>query len=624
MRKNLFIAAAWLCCSAAVTAQEYVTIGEGDESYTFPIEEIDSITYAENYIENYLPAHIEADSKITIFGKALEITGVDKLLNQYIDYSYQYGGYSGGHHLFYRCRVTCPRYRKLNFTVFAEPDTVYAKYGIKSVDDLKAYAAKIYDEMYPEDAGIKDPTDRRNSLNRFVAYHILNRRGEYYKLTCVDGPESVLATNFDRTVQDIADWYETLMPHSILKCSFPDGAQSGLYINRRGVQDHADERGVFVPGAKVLHSGEENYEIGTDEGIINGVYYYIDDIIAYGKETQEVVLDERMRIDCTTLSPDFMTSGARGHGTLCAETNYMYGTPMYDSYGDGSPNTCYGFTKAWGMFYPMDNIINQQISSLCVSNRFLNWRFYQGDIIGIVSQCNDEGGDIVTFKLPPVPAGTYELRLGVTSCSYGVWGYRFNGGVLGFRLDNQQCGESVDFRIDGGHDESIGWKDESCFYDYSTSGILWDGYCKYFDSLYSAWYENGCVGEEPQDTQEMRDAYSEIAKKEYFKALREKGWMYGPASYASGNWITGGENREFYDKPFYEDNRNLRRIITTFTTDGKTDHYLTIYHDIEAQRAIDEANGQSYTYNNVSLQLDYIELCPSSVYDNELYPEDKY
>lgn len=593
MRNKYLILAAISCCSAIATAQEYLRVGE----HVIPVEEIDSITFENNYVEDFLPAHITADPNVSIFGSALKLTGLDKLLNVYVDYDYAVNNEDPNDwkpydwdFLFFRSarggeyfNVAYPRYRKINFTVFAEPDSIYARNGISNLSDLKVYAAKVYDEMYPEDAGIQNPTDRRNSLNRFVAYHILDRRGEYDKLTNAD-----MSGNFFRNLQDMADWYETLMPHSILKCSFPAGEQSGLYINRRGVQNHADLRGVFVKGAKVLHSGgEKGYEIGASHGIVNGMYYYIDDIITYGKQTQEVVLDERMRIDCTTLSPDFMTSGARGHETRWVETDYKFGI-WTNSQEKGKNNTCLGFDTA-------ANFTIGDTPRFLVSNRFKEFWDYQGDLIYVAKS---DGGDVVTFKLPPLPAGTYELRMGI------CLGYSTNG-MLKFYLDNEECGETVDFRVDG---QNLGWKSPDYFYDYSSpNGIIRE----YEEFLWKDWQDGD---DEPVDTEEKRKAYSETAKKEYFKSFREKGWMHGPASYGPAAYDgSSPASNSFYKLP-----NTLRRIITTFTTDGKTDHYLRIFHDREAQMATGSWE------NNLYFGLDYIELCPSSVYDNELYPEDEY
>jgi hypothetical protein len=46
------------------------------------------------------------------------------------------------------------------------------------------------------------------------------------------------------------------------------------------------------------------------------------------------------------------------------------------------------------------------------------------------------------------------------------------------------------------------------------------------------------------------------------------------------------------------------------TTDGKTDHYLRIQQRMQSR--------------DNEMNFDFIELCPSSVYNNEFYPEDRW
>ena len=43
----------------------------------------------------------------------------------------------------------------------------------------------------------------------------------------------------------------------------------------------------------------------------NGYVYYIDSVLLYDYTTRNKILNRRIRIDCSTLSPDFITSGAR-------------------------------------------------------------------------------------------------------------------------------------------------------------------------------------------------------------------------------------------------------------------------------------------------------------------------
>src|SRR5690606_32353561 len=68
-----------------------------------------------------------------------------------------------------------PHKRLYGFTALIESNATYSANGINSIDDLKSYASQVYDAVYPEDANITDITDRHNSLNRFVAYHLLDR-----------------------------------------------------------------------------------------------------------------------------------------------------------------------------------------------------------------------------------------------------------------------------------------------------------------------------------------------------------------------------------------------------------------------------------------------------------------
>ena len=217
-----------------------------------------------NSSSEMLPDLMAKDSTITLFMEAFALTHMKDSMMLYMDESYSCSPDSTeeGHtfstateydNVFYMAK------RYYGYTAFVEQDEVYAEHGIYTIDDLIAYAKQVYDEAYPEDADVEDFTDRRNSLNRFVSYHFLDRRATYNQLT-VDN----VATNcFDRRHWDIADWYETMMPYSILKVSYPNGAGVvGRYVNRRGIQGRPDGRGQFVAGAKISAPNEVDIEIG--------------------------------------------------------------------------------------------------------------------------------------------------------------------------------------------------------------------------------------------------------------------------------------------------------------------------------------------------------------------------
>ncbi len=499
-----------LCCMTVtlpLNAQEFIDINGN----IFPLSKVTNIRSSWQEHPASLSLLLQTDKNISLFCEALEATGWMDSLKCYSDKDYTVGADSTNWTNDALIFPTGTEYdnvaymsqRLIAHTVFVEPDSVYKQKGILSLTDLKNYAKQVYDAVFPEDANISEITDTRNSLNRFVAYHILPFSAGYYQLTCVDDPNSTLAINWNRRVWDIADWYETCMPYSIMKCSFPSGTATGLYINRRGVQSRADERGVFVRGTKVADPTTMN---GLGLGV-NGKYHYIDDIIDYGSITQTVVLNERMRIDCSTLSPDFMTSGARGHYTRSNYENGKYST--WD--GTGSHNnkrTCLGFKSGAARNFEFED----KQTHLHVRPRTLSFWSYQGDEV-IISRGRD-----VKVKLPPVPAGTYELRLG-TCVGFS------NRGLIQFYIDDIPWGVPVDMRPGGV--QLFGWKSD-------------------------------------------KELGEEEAIAAFDKSIHNQGWMKGPESYYSSSSESGGtQGTCFRDAP-----NLVRRVIGHFVSDGKTDHYL--------------------------------------------------
>ena len=620
MKKSLLISAALIWGAITATAQVHAVISTRYIGTTvIPVAEIDSISYEKSIPETgyFLSNIIALDPTISIYNAALEATGLADSLRKHMDYKYTIGSDStewANDALVIPIaseydNVAYPKNRLYKYTAFVVQDEVLKeKHGITDLDGLRRKAASIYDEVYPDDASVTDETDRRNSLNRFISYHLLNRIGNYYTLTCVDGPNSTLAINWDRNNWDIADWYETMMPHSLMKFSFPSGSAEGLYINRRGVQDRADYRGVFVPGTKV-HTPEE---MGGKNSAYNGIYHYIDDIVHYGRETQEVVLDERLRIDATPLSPDFMNSGARGHYTRSIYENGKYGTWDVTA-NHNNRNTCLGFKGESIENFKFDWSVHMHVRP-----RALSFWSYQGDEVAI------KGLGDITFKLPAVPAGTYELRIATTV------GFASRG-VRQFLLDGEIIRDSVDFRP-AGNSFLIGWvhdsetTEEAINSAFSTaSSYITDSYKEQLYAKTDRQLESALQNLEnrtnlPRSWWQRLYTYPEEERSEILMStltyrmgdndayLRSNGWMKGPASYYNATSEAGGTKSS---NSFRGLDRTLRCIIGTFTTDGKTDHYLTI------------KTLEPFTVNS-EFVLDYIELCPSTVYNNEVYPEDKW
>ena len=362
-----------------------------------------------------LPDKIEEDSILSLFSQALKLTGMCDSLMKNMDESYFCGEDSVNTGTMERCTSGSQQYtrtfwvgkRYFKYTAFVEPDSVYHRYGIYTIDDLKKYAKKIYDETYPEDAGLYDdnPRHRKNPLNRFVSYHLLNRIGQYNSWV-VSG--TIRDRCLDTKLIDPEEYYETMCPGTIMRFA---GPASGLYINRRGVGERK-ERGVFVRGVKVLSPSESG---SVDQNAINGVYHYLDGILAYTPEVRDVVLNRRIRIDATVLSPDFMNCNGRGR----------YGEDILTGFKNG-------YITDW---------VTSKETFVGVHSDVDYWHSYQANAV-CVSGLFD-----VTFKLPPVPTGTYEIRLGYTPGD--------ERGVVQVYLENEPCGIPIDLRVYGG-DPSIG------------------------------------------------------------------------------------------------------------------------------------------------------------------------
>jgi hypothetical protein len=506
-----------------------------------------------NTSNDLLPTVMRADSAISIYNEALSVTKISDSLEVYMDESY---GFATNKDRIDSCtwtndklciftaqeydNVAYPEKRYYNFTAFMVPDSILAeKYGITNLDGLRAKAKELYEPMYPEDAGVTDETDRRNYLNRFISYHILNRLGTYYTLTSIDGGK--LVNQFNRRKWDNCDWYETLMPYSTMKVSFPSGSQAGLYINRRGVQSRADERGVFVRGSKIAPVSDGPLQPNA----VNGVYHYIDDIVAYDAVTQNVVFNDRLRLDCSTLSPDFMTKltdgeTARGHSSLNPSNNGMYGRGGQGAIAASNTDHCVGFKAGYCRnFEYTDN------THLHVRVRVLGYWSYQGDEVTI------KGPFDVKIKLPPVPEGTYEVRM--MTCT----GFASRGIVQSY-IDGIPQGIPFDMRPGGVE-----------LFGYQTDDALGD------DDAITA----------------------------FDKAIHNLGWMKGPNCYSPG------EKDSFGGTTMRGLNNTIRRVLGHFYTDGKSDHILRLQQKMES-------GGE--------MNFDFIEICPSSVYNNEYYAEDKW
>lgn len=631
MKQKILTTLIAIAISMAAMAQDFITVTGFGAPESIPIDQIDSITY-DTYQIPMLPELMAKNERISLFCAAMMLTGANNLMYWFNDESYSIASdstywesgrmyYAGGDY----DNVAYPSNRRYYYTVFAETNDVFAAKGVNNLDDLKAFAKQIYDAIYPEDANITDPTDRRNSLNRFVSYHILNRRVNYFEATAVDGKNSTLATYFNRTIMDISDWYETMMPYSTMKFSFPNGSEEGLYINRRGVQNRADDQGVKIRGAKVIVPTDVNY---TD---LNGHYYYVDDIVYYN---QEVLGGELWRVDATTLSPDFMrplSDGqvARGHYTRSNIEGGKYGEGSMSSNPATNTRTCVGFKTDF-----IENFEFEGSSHLHVRPRSLQFWSYAGDEVMI------QGPYDVTIKLPPMPEGDYEIRQGICT-GFENWGavqYYLDGvsqsdftpicmnsttlmsGDLGrvtYNPTRNQYSQYNDLlqvftqtqlvvikNIQNDVNPETHIIEGRSYQIYMVlEDILIDAYQKReFNETYGYYmYGETTLTNHATGEAVTMEQYREWQNHAYEQAIDlfgerlkadAKNWMAGPKEYSPGGAI-----------PFSQLSSTIRRIVGRIHSDGHTDHYLRIRQLI----------GSSLS----TLPLDYLEFVPVSLLEKD-------
>ena len=455
------------------------------------VEFDDSVTNGVVHIVNHmivpstdlLPDLIAADSTLTLFAAALKLTGMADSLVLIQDDTYTWGTdkksldsiNAVNPTVLVRCTSGSrtytesywPEKRYFKYTAFVEPDSVYHRHGIYTIDQLAAYAKQVYDASYPEDAGKYDdnPKDRRNPLNRFVSYHLLNRQAQYNGMC---GTRQLREGCWYVNLADAEAYFETMCPHTVMRFCDPS---DGLFINRKGVASR-----YTIRGSKVLSPSESG---SANQYAKNGLYHYLDDIIAYSTQVREEVLNRRIRVDATTLSPDFMNSNGRGR----------YGEDKLMGFRND-------FIEGW--------TVRGTRAYVGVHSDVGYWNSYEANAVCI------SGIFDVAFKLPPVPSGTYEIRLGYTCGD--------ERGVVQFYLNNEPCGIPVDLRVYG-PDPNIGWVEDTDDKDENTAND---------------------------------------------KAMRNHGYMKGMDSYRS----------EGAEKPLRANNWNLRRILTTQYLNENQDYYL--------------------------------------------------
>ena len=349
-----------------------------------------------------LPDLIKQDTTSTIFASALALTGVELNMRKVEDYSYTIGRDSveeGLPEVFFGAegekwtKVKFVERRYFKYTAFVETDETFEKAGIYNINDLIAKAKAWYDNVFPEDAGKYDDdyTHPKNPLNRFVSYHILPFLVNYDQLV-ISG--QIKDYYCDLSKADAEDYYETMAQGCILRASGPKDGK--VYLNRKRMDV------LITPGVRVLSPTESGLNL---QDCANGVYHYISAPLYFNPEA----LNNRMRIDATTLFPDFLNM------SKCrVQFNEKTMTMFKNNY--------------------LTNVKATSQSLIGVRGNEIWTNSWEGNMVAICGEFD------VEIKLPPVPkTGMYELRLGYNvNPSRGIIQAYLNGIACGVPVNLQQ------------------------------------------------------------------------------------------------------------------------------------------------------------------------------------------
>ena len=280
---------------------------------------------------------------------------------------------------------------------------------------------------------------------------LLYTRLTCYKITCGGyfNSESVYLTRADRY-----DYFET-MQGTLLKVIRP------LSNGTRGLCDDGIERSysecIFLnytkdpdliaaaPGAFNVTCGKKNIPVnirimepttvannktkypGFQNEALNGSIHLIDHFLIYDEEVMSgFVLNEIIRIDFSSIAPEYTNNNIRwsdGNNIKFA------GAGDYEFYIPGTYS---------------DRIkYNHEEARLYYLSPHNSWTNYMGD------ECMCLGPADVSYRLPHVPPGTYEMRFGYQGMT--------NRGITQFYFDNEITGIPVDLRLSATANPRIGW-----------------------------------------------------------------------------------------------------------------------------------------------------------------------
>lgn len=382
-----------------------------------------------------LPDFVANNPRYSIFGQALLATGWRDSMMVLEDASYEPplsttlpgGGEVGTSSVRYN---QWPMTRKYLYTCFAESDSImFLREGIRDLDGLRAYAKQVY----PEGADIEDETDPRNSLHKFVGYHLYD----------VQRPKNKLVVNkYYVAMHDWFTWYDQICDEEYRVEQYYVSMQPNmlLYVQNANTvdKDNSSAKGVPVLNCPYTpynplytsamtmqdsYGGKPIIRILNDEAdqyCQNGVLHGLNNMLVYSDEVKADVFHRRIRMDLRT----FLSEGVNN--------SVIYdGDKGYNWYNTAFPD---GFFK--NVRFTSNNTTYISYEG-CTPHDYLH-----GDHFTLT------GNFDFTIKVGPIPKGSYEVRLSFATNGAGA--------VVQVYMDGVPCGIPIDSRV-AAYSGDTGW-----------------------------------------------------------------------------------------------------------------------------------------------------------------------
>ncbi|MCQ2220906.1 MAG: fasciclin domain-containing protein [Prevotella sp.] len=359
---------------------------------------------------NSIANMIKKLSNASIFYDALVATGLELQLDTLVeDQSYNPEDYpeyvkydTGAEGAEY---AEPPSTKKYGFTAFIFDNETIGKYGVTpgpdAVKKLYDLACSIYDPMYPDDANadshsFENITNPKNPLYRLMAYHLLDRNVQAYSDLTVREDLGV-----DANYANTTDWYTTMLEGTMIKVEHlikTTWVGVGDILNDRYINRRFDNEKYLEHGAHVINP----IELGEKNDALNGVYFYVSDILKFDETTRDVIDNCRIRMDFSTIFPELATNSMRLNG----------------KWNDYSRTTIGQAASDIGHNYYFVNGYLKGVKVQGTDAKFV----YRRPRLNFYSMHGDEfvanGVFDVEFELPPFPfEGDWQIRLGFAPMS---------------------------------------------------------------------------------------------------------------------------------------------------------------------------------------------------------------